>query len=323
MGCGGREDTPFKGQHYKKLRRRCLSKNKLFVDGEFPPTGSSLFFSRPAPADIVWKRPKEIVAEPKFFLDKASADDFSQGILGNCWFVASCACIAEDSSLWKRVVPDYKRQEFFPQSRYAGIFHFKFWRCGKWVDVVIDDYLPTRGGRLIFTHSKSRNEFWSALLEKAYAKLFGCYEALTSGKARDAMVDMTGGVGEGLDVADYRPEQLRDKLFDILHKAQDNMSLMCASIQARSAAEMETKLNVGLVRGHAYSFTGVKNVPLKGTGLFSMFNREKIQMVRLRNPWGGTEWNGPWSDGAPEWAKVSEREKKELGLTFDENGEFW
>ena len=61
--------------------------------------------------------------------------------------------------------------------------------------------------------------------------MFGCYEALTAGKARDAMVDMTGGVGEGLDVADYRPEQLRDKLFDILHKAQDNMSLMCASIQ--------------------------------------------------------------------------------------------
>ena len=67
--------------------------------------------------------------------------------------------------------------------------------------------------------------------------------------------------------------------------------------QARNSAEMETKLNVGLVRGHAYSFTGVKNVPLKGTGLFSMFNREKIQMVRLRNPWGGTEWTGPWSDG--------------------------
>ena len=57
MICGA-EDAPFKGQHYKKLRRRCLSKNKLFVDGEFPPTGSSLFFSRPAPADIVWKRPK-------------------------------------------------------------------------------------------------------------------------------------------------------------------------------------------------------------------------------------------------------------------------
>ena len=46
---------------------------------------------------------QDIVPDPRFFIDKASADDFSQGILGNCWFVAACACIAEDSTLWKKV----------------------------------------------------------------------------------------------------------------------------------------------------------------------------------------------------------------------------
>ena len=46
---------------------------------------------------------QEIVSDPKFFTAGVSSDDFSQGTLGNCWFVAACACLAEDSKLWKKV----------------------------------------------------------------------------------------------------------------------------------------------------------------------------------------------------------------------------
>lgn len=67
--------------------------------------------------------------------------------------------------------------------------------------------------------------------------------------------------------------------------------------KATSAAEMEASTEIGLVKGHAYGITSVKNVHLEGSGLFGLFNREKLPMIRLRNPWGQGEWKGAFSDG--------------------------
>ncbi|XP_061194258.1 calpain-5-like [Saccostrea echinata] len=315
---------PFKGQVYSKLKSQCVSSGTLFQDPEFPPDSSSLFYTKSAPSNIVWKRPGEITGDPKFFVDGASTDDFHQGSLGNCWFVAAAACIAEKPKLLKQIVPDIEKQEWLPENKnkYAGIFHFRFWVLGEWTDVVVDDYLPTQNGNLIYIHSNTRNEFWSALLEKAYAKIYGSYEVLEGGHAKDALVDMTGGVGEDITVSNYtESEEKKQKLFNILSSAISNRSLISASINAKDG-EMEDKTKTGLVKGHAYSVTDVRKIKL-GQGLLAFFKRESMEMVRCRNPWGGTEWTGAWSDGSEEWAKVSDSEKKELGITIEDNGEFW
>lgn len=49
----------FKNQSYRKLKKRCQSEGKLFVDPEFPPEVKSMYYSRSmAPDQVEWKRPK-------------------------------------------------------------------------------------------------------------------------------------------------------------------------------------------------------------------------------------------------------------------------
>ncbi|XP_076636733.1 calpain-A-like isoform X6 [Colletes latitarsis] len=296
-------------QDFNTIRRECLSTGRLFEDPEFPTADSSLYFSKSPDRHIEWKRPMEIVDNPLLFVEGFSRFDIQQGELGDCWLLAAVANLTMDSNLFFQVVPE--DQSF--KENYAGIFHFRFWQYGRWVDVVIDDRLPTYYGELVYLRSAENNEFWSALLEKAYAKLHGSYEALKGGTTCEAMEDFTGGVTEM-----YQMDKVPPNLFSILLKAFERNSLMGCSIEPDPNV-LEARTPQGLIRGHAYSITRVKYVDIQTPNRYG-----RIPLLRLRNPWGNeAEWNGPWSDQSPEWRFISDNEKEELGLTFDVDGEFW
>ena len=49
----------------------------------------------------------------------------------------------------------------------------------------------------------------------------------------------------------------------------------------------------------------LRKIVLSGeSSFFGLFNREKIDMIRLRNPWGAKEWNGAFSDGDERWNSI-------------------
>ncbi|XP_040206651.1 calpain-9 [Rana temporaria] len=293
------------GKTYEQLKQECLQKGTLFEDLDFPAHDSSLFYNEKPNIPFVWKRPKEIVKDPEFILGGASRTDVCQGDLGDCWLLAAIASLTLNEKLLYRVVP--LDQSF--GSGYAGIFHFQFWQHNEWVDIVIDDRLPTFRNRLVFLHSADLNEFWSALIEKAYAKLNGSYEALKGGSTIEAMEDFTGGVSEM-----YENKSSPSNYFEIMDKALKRGSMLGCSIDITSSAETEAKTPQGLVKGHAYSITGLDVVNFRG---------QNVQLIRVRNPWGQVEWNGAWSDNSPEWSSIDPAERKRLCQTSLDDGEFW
>lgn len=55
----------------------------------------------------------------------------------------------------------------------------------------------------------------------------------------------------------------------------------------------------GLILNHAYGLNDVFEID-------AVHSTEKdakpIRLMRIRNPWGNSEWLGPWSDNSPEAA---------------------
>jgi len=322
----------FKNQKYHKIRKHHQELGVPWTDHTFPANESSIGLQKSRELGrIEWRRAGDLSDRPHLVTNGVGRHDVVQGKLGNCWFVAASSVLAGVPKLWERVVPDSKDQDWDPNlpDRYSGVFRFHFWRFGNWLEVLVDDLIPTRNGVPVFTYSKDSNEFWSALLEKAYAKIHGSYEALDGGNLSDALVDFTGGVSELVSLENeagvkvFEEDQKKNELFNRVFEEVSEHALVCCAIRARKGEEQE-KTEYGLVKGHAYGVTAVKKVPIGDTGLVAFFKgREKVALVRLRNPWGEKEWSGAFSDGSLEWRSISSKEKEKLGLVTEDDGEFW
>ncbi|KMT14308.1 hypothetical protein BVRB_4g070930 [Beta vulgaris subsp. vulgaris] len=285
---------------------------KHFTDQEFPPNNQSLFVDPgkpPLKLQVVseWMRPKEIVKEgrvdsrPCLFSGSANPSDVCQGHLGDCWFLSAVAVLAEVSRISEVIItPEYNEE---------GIYTVRFCIQGEWVPVIVDDWIPCESpGKPAFATSRKGNELWVSVLEKAYAKLHGSYEALEGGLVQDALVDLTGGAGEEIDMrsAQAQIDLASGRLWSQLLRFKQEGFLLGAG--SPSGTDVHVSCS-GIVQGHAYSILQIKEV-------------DSHKLVQIRNPWANeVEWNGPWSDSSPEWTDRMKHKLKHVPQSKE--GIFW
>ncbi|XP_053568610.1 calpain-13-like isoform X2 [Bombina bombina] len=334
-GVSGSLQNPkkFRNQDFDILRDYHFKKRILFKDEVFPADISIIGPKLEAEfnlSNIVWKRPWEICKEPRLIMDGASFLDIKQSKLGDCWVLSAMGSVTRNKNLLENILP--LNQEF--TTKYAGIFHFRFWHFGDWVDVVIDDRLPFVNGEYLSVQPSNGMEFWPCLLEKAYAKLCGAYQQLHWGDPADAFVNFTGGVTMTFELKN--PIINQSDIWEMVNAADPSTLMACISEKLKTISRNRSSsvpfanepnevrrnsapnnvnihLQNGMVETHAYCITDTAQI---------FFRNKTENLIRLWNPWGKGEWLGRWNDSWPGWKEVSHQERVKL-CEKKEDGQFW
>lgn len=163
-----------------------------------------------------------------------------------------------------------------------GIFGVNMTKNGEKVQVVVDSYIPCRDGEFIFS-SANGNELWVIILEKAWAKLHGSYERIIGGQSHQTLRDLTGAPA-------FEHLTTEDDIWDRVLDADQRNYIMAAGVPDGNE---EKHKELGLVVGHAYGLIAATTVTDKSGG--------RVNILKLRNPWGSFEWKGDWSDTSDCW----------------------
>lgn len=121
----------------------------------------------------------------------------------------------------------------------TGIYVIRFFKQSQWLYVIIDDTLPVlkEQGTVVYGQCRSGKgqivptEYWVSLIEKAYAKVHNCYQALFSGYIDESLQDLTGLATEKRDInlKQLQNNEDKDRLWHLLSGYMQNNSMMGCS----------------------------------------------------------------------------------------------
>ena len=230
-----------------------------------------------------WCRFEEIEDMKNFdvFIEGSTIDDIQQGNIGDCYFLSSVGALCEKNDIFTQLFYTQKKSS---QNIY-GIYLFL---NGRWKLVLIDDFFPylakdMRFKQLFFSLS-FQNEIWVSLIEKAWAKVNGCYANIgCGGYCYEAFDVLTEAYTEHISIDKKKGDELWKKMEDSLK----NKYAMTAGTSGNSFLLFD---KVGLLEGHAYTIINTK-----------IIKEENVKLVKMKNPWGNKEFTGEWSNYSKKW----------------------
>lgn len=159
--------------------------------------------------------------------------------------------------------------------------------------------MQTGSRALYFAQCSDPNETWLPLLEKAYAKAHGDYSTIDGGFVGEGIEDLTGGVTSEVFATDILDKEKfwREELLNV------NKTFLFGCGQMGGIYGQRR----GIQEKHAYSIMEAREI-------------DGQRLLKLRNPWGRTEWTGRWSDGSEEWTPEW---MHKLNHKFGDDGVFW
>jgi hypothetical protein len=153
------------------------------------------------------------------------------------------------------------------------------------------------------------------LIEKAAAKLYNNDDAAAAAKGWEQCE--SGFISIGLNILSGQAARncrhiatseriISGKLWKDILRFVNKRHL----VGAASAGASDTQVSEGnIVQAHAFSILDARAI-------------NGFQLLKLRNPWGHTEWTGDWSDESPLW-ETYPNVAKELNNVVQDDGIFW
>ena len=326
----------------------------VFEDKQFE--GDAAIGKKSTGSHIKWVRAQELATEGqtmRMYEEGIKPSDLVQGAVGDCWLVAALASAAEHPACIRRALVT---REANTRGKYCvRLFDGQ---KDKWVTVTVDDRIPVNAASMEAVYMKKvGNQMWAILIEKAFAKFCGSYEALDRGLTAWAWRAITGdyvfslkSVAEGAkweklefrnnkkDTKNkraaglWRTEEIYtpDQAWVLIQKYIKADSLCAASggqdmgsgSNNNGGLNGENMDDNGLVGSHAYSILDARELGLIPGLSLSAGLLGKTKLIRLRNPWGQFEWKGAWSVGSKEW-KENPLVKMRLRPKDEDDGSFW